>query len=788
MESDTDLRTQPGTRTTPRHTPTRPDAIVTGPAAAYTGEITRSHRRQAEPPERKHVRRALRDHVSTDFRPDVEGLRAVAVVAVILFHANLLGVSGGFIGVDVFFVLSGFLITRLLVRELASTGTLSLREFWARRMRRLLPASLLVVLATVVVGVTLLSALAQRDLAIDTVASGTYTANFVFANRLGDYFGAQLGETLPSPLLHMWSLAVEEQFYVVWPVLLVLLTRKPRQYRRLLIGVIGGLFVAGTVLSMWMTSTSPASAYYLLPARMNELLAGAAVALSAVAIGRIPATWRAWIAWAGLAAITVALFTYDGTIAFPGLAALVPVLGTVAVILGGGPDRLTWSPAWWLEHPALQWIGKHSYALYLWHWPVLVLAAAKWGDLSVFGRLFAVAVAVGLAALSFRFVENPTRHSAWLTARPERSLAIGTVFCLTLTAVGWNVARANQGELAGGGAVDAPVLEVVDAEDPGPDATVADSAAADRTTTPAAADATKSTTSTTLAFPKAPSGALAKLTAATQRVLAQSLAPAPVPSNMKPSLRSARARSQVYTDGCVNVPANSALRLCKYGVKNSSKVMLLTGDSHAAQWFEAINAIAVKRGYALVVLVKSGCPIPSVSLPTPVLRAACPKFHENVYDWITKNKPAVVVASSSYEMPKNGEVAYDLPAPKWAAGVEISLARLREVSDNVVLIGDNPSSVKDPVECLARNLKNASKCNTARDDAVRVDRRSAEVASSAAHGVLFVDTADWFCGPETCPAVVGNILMRRDRTHMTAAAALFLRPLLETAMSTALAS
>lgn len=186
--------------------------------------------------------------------------------------------------------------------------------------------------------------------------------------------------------------------------------------------------------------------------------------------------------------------------------------------------------------------------------------------------------------------------------------------------------------------------------------------------------------------------------------------------------------------------------------------------------------------------MKSGCPIPSVSLPTPVLRAACPKFHENVYDWITKNKPAVVVASSSYEMPKNGEVAYDLPAPKWAAGVEISLARLREVSDNVVLIGDNPSSVKDPVECLARNLKNASKCNTARDDAVRVDRRSAEVASSAAHGVLFVDTADWFCGPETCPAVVGNILMRRDRTHMTAAAALFLRPLLETAMSTALAS
>ena len=775
MDYSTDLQPKPRVRSSPRQ-----------PVTAHTGEITRSHRRPAESPGRRQVRRSLRDHVSNDFRPDVEGLRAVAVVAVILFHANLLGVSGGYVGVDVFFVLSGFLITRLLVRELASTGTLSLRDFWARRMRRLLPASLLVVLATVIVGVTVLSALAQRDLAIDTVASGTYTANFVFASRLGDYFGAQLGETLPSPLLHMWSLAVEEQFYVVWPVLLVLLTRRPRQYRRLLLGVVGGLFVVGTVVSIWMTNRSPASAYYLLPARMNELLAGAAVALSATAIARIPAATRAVIAWVGLAAIAFTLFAYDGTVAFPGVAALLPVLATVAVIIGGGPDRTTSSPAWWLEHPVLQWIGKHSYALYLWHWPVLVLAAAKWGDLSVFGRLFAIAVAVGLSALSFRFVEDPARHSGWLAARPQRSLAIGTIFCLTLTAVGWNVANANRGELAGGGAVDAPVLEVVD------DAVVDDPAADDVATQPVVAAPAPSVavaeaiTSTTIAYPTAPTGALARLTASTQKVLDRSIGAAPVPSNLKPSLRSARARSQVYTDGCVIVPATSTLRPCKYGVKGSTKLMLLTGDSHAAQWFEAMNAIAVKRGYALVVLVKSGCPIPAVSLPTPVLRASCPKFHENVYDWITKNKPAVVIASSSYEMPKNGEVAFDLPAPKWAAGVEASLARFREVSDNVVLIGDNPSSVKDPVECLARNLKDVSKCNTDRSDAVRLDRRSAEVASSASHDVVFVDTADWFCGPEVCPAVVGNILMRRDRTHMTAAAALFLQPLLEAAMASAL--
>src|SRR5512141_947228 len=167
-----------------------------------------------------------------EFRPDIEGMRAVAVIAVILFHARISRFSGGFVGVDVFFVLSGFLITRLLLREVARTGTISLSRFWARRARRLLPASCVVVVVTVIASQVMLSPIAQRPLATDALAAGGFVINIVFAARLGDYFASQLGRT-PSPLLHFWSLAVEEQFYLFWPLTLLALHRRPRRYRRL---------------------------------------------------------------------------------------------------------------------------------------------------------------------------------------------------------------------------------------------------------------------------------------------------------------------------------------------------------------------------------------------------------------------------------------------------------------------------------------------------------------------------------------------------------------------------
>ena len=215
-------------------------------------------------------------------------------------------VGGGFVGVDVFFVISGFLITRLLLAELAATGVVSLRGFWARRARRILPAATLTVVVTVLAARRVLPPLSLPALATDAIGAGTFTINFVFAHRLGDYFGAQLGATSPSPLLHYWSLAVEEQFYLLWPPLLVVLCRRPAQYRRLVFAAVLALAGSGFVIGLWLTAHQPSWAFFLLPARMSELLAGAALAVAGTAMTALAAPWRAALGWAGPAGIAVA--------------------------------------------------------------------------------------------------------------------------------------------------------------------------------------------------------------------------------------------------------------------------------------------------------------------------------------------------------------------------------------------------------------------------------------------------------------------------------------------------
>ncbi len=383
---------------------------------------------------------------------------------VVLFHARVPGFEGGFVGVDVFFVVSGFLITRLLLTELARTGTISLSSFWARRARRLLPASVLVLAVTVAISRLMLDPLAQRSVATDALACAAFVSNFVFAHRLGDYFGAQLGELRPSPLLHFWSLAVEEQFYLVWPLTLFVATRRPRQFRRLLLTVILAGAAVSLLVSIWLTAVRPTWAFYLLPARMGELLAGAALAAAGPAFRSVDARLRAGLGWFGLFAVSVAVLRYDASTPFPGSAVLLPVLGTVLVLVAGGAGGLAVGPVAALRHPAAQWIGHRSYTIYLWHWPALVLFAARYGPLSLTQRLAVVALSVGLAAATTAYIEDPVRHLRWLAVRPARGLALGGALCSLALGVG-GLARATGPVLDSGAVAAAPVLAVA-APDP----------------------------------------------------------------------------------------------------------------------------------------------------------------------------------------------------------------------------------------------------------------------------------------------------------------------------------
>jgi peptidoglycan/LPS O-acetylase OafA/YrhL len=733
------------------------------------------------------IRRSLGAHLDEGFRPDIEGLRAIAVIAVVLYHAQLLGVHGGFVGVDVFFVLSGFLITRLILGELAATGRLALRAFWARRARRLLAASALVLVVTAIATHLILPPLSQGSVVVDTVAAATFTSNIVFAHRLGTYFGAQLGESTPSPLLHFWSLSVEEQFYLCWPPLLAVLTRRPRQYRRLLLIAIAVFGTTGFVLAAWLTPRAPSWAFYLLPTRMGELLAGALLAVLGTQVRQIPPAARAAMAWLGVAVIVVICFRFDETMPWPGTAVLVPVVATMAVIVGGGVAGLSWGPTRVLGVGVLQWVGRHSYAIYLWHWPVLVFAAARGGPLSWQARVVAIVIAVGLAALSYQLIEQPVRHDRWLAAVPARGLAFGAAMILVGLTAAWGLARSIP-DFAGGQVAATPQLlpaAGVPAPTAATTATTA-TAGAPAATVPAGTAPATTLTTATPATPVAPDlraapGEVPGLVASLQQALATASVPAAVPANLRPSLAHARDHALPYDQDCVNIGRDPTLKPCDFGVVDAPRTIVLYGDSHAVQWFEPLQKIALQRGYRLVLLAKGGCPVTDVSVKTPILHTTCPPYRDAAIQWIDQHDPSVVIVSDAYTQ-------YDDDAPTWAAGADKTMARLTAVAPHVVVIGDNPTSRTDPPSCLSASTADAAACATTRERAVRTDRIAGESAAAGNHGATFIDTTDWFCTPTTCPVVVGDLLVLRDQTHLTPPMAEFLTPVLDAALAPVLAA
>ena len=397
------------------------------------------------------------------FRADVEGLRAVAVLLVVLYHAGVPGVTGGYVGVDVFFVLSGFLITGLLVRELRTTGTVSLRRFWARRVRRLLPVATLVLVVTTLASLVLLPPLDRGTVVGDARASALYVANGWFALTDADY-------TSPSgrsPLLHLWSLSLEEQFYAVWPVLLLGVAAAGHgQGRRWWLGtrrrtvlVVTVLTAVSLALSAQLSSGLGPWAYYGLHTRAWELLVGAGLALAVPSVRRLPVRARAAAGWCGLGLVVGAALVLDDSTAFPGTAAGFPVLGTALLVVAGAST--TAGPSGWLSTPLPRYVGRLSYSWYLWHWPCLVLLAGvgRTGEDEPAPAarvvLLAVTVSLLLAVLTHHLVEQPVRHARGLT---DRRTALGLGAALTALVVAL--------PLLVPGPADAPTLDVAAVVEP----------------------------------------------------------------------------------------------------------------------------------------------------------------------------------------------------------------------------------------------------------------------------------------------------------------------------------
>ena len=505
------------------------------------------------------------------FRPDIEGLRGVAVLLVVLGH--LTGwPRGGFVGVDVFFVISGYLITGLLVSERQRTGRISLRRFYLRRVRRLLPAGILVLAVTDAAATLLLVPARAHETVLDSFWALGFLANVHFASLGTDYFSLTRA---PSAVQHYWSLSVEEQFYLVWPCLLM--AALAARGRRALVVVAAAAVALSLVWSVISTSRTPASAYFSSPARAWELGAGALLALLAP---RVP-SWIAWVGGVGLLASVVVITPTTGV---PGYALLLPVLSTVAILAAGG-ERLG------LSLLPVRFVGRISYSLYLWHWPVIVLGGTLPGGTTAVAKAGLLLMAGALATASYYLVERPWRSAHHDPSRARRlaapAYATAVVAALALAFVGTtsDIPRAR---------TPAPVP----AEPGAPD---------------------------TLA-----------------QEIRSGLRASDWPGDLDAELVDAGAPEWIH-DKCLDVSAKNEVR-CVYGPAGGRESVALLGDSVGVSWLPALRRAADERSARIHVLTRRQCPN-AIGIVSP----SCTEHQQWAIGAVQRLRPDVVVLSARYE-------------------------------------------------------------------------------------------------------------------------------------------
>jgi peptidoglycan/LPS O-acetylase OafA/YrhL len=369
------------------------------------------------------------------FRPDVQGMRAVAIFLALVYHAGVPGFSGGYVGIEVFFVISGFVITGLLLRERAATHATSLRSFYGRRARRILPAATLVIIVTVVVSYHSLGPLVGHETAVDGQWAALFLANIHFQATHTNYLVAQAA---PSPLLNYWSLGVEEQFYIVYPTLILLVgwwARKGSLRTRLTL-VLVAIIVASYAYSIIHTSVDPQGAYFSLLTRSWELALGGLIALHGHLLRRIPGAWAALASWVGLAMIMITSVTLNANSVYPGALVAIPTLGA-GLVIAAGASQPTWGVERMLRLRPFQFLAAISFPLYLWHWPILQIAAQARGvqTLPVWDNVGLLVIAGVLSTLTYYFFENPIRHARILASRRWASIVMGVILVAATLAV-----------------------------------------------------------------------------------------------------------------------------------------------------------------------------------------------------------------------------------------------------------------------------------------------------------------------------------------------------------------
>lgn len=667
------------------------------------------------------------------FQPEIQGLRAVAVLVVVLYHLWPNRLTGGYVGVDVFFVISGYLITSHMYREVQRTGRVALFQFWARRIRRLLPASIFV-LGVSLLGVFIwLPATVWEVSARQLAASGLYVQNWILANDAVDYSAMHNDATVAQ---HYWSLSVEEQFYLVWPVVLMgvlFFARRsaersgridmpsPRTTLILGISLVGAMSLA---YSIFLTAQSQATAYFVTPTRVWEFAAGALVSL--VFLDRqFTGKTASVLAWAGIALICISALAYDSSTPFPGWTAALPVAGTALVLVyAGNGARL--APAWWLSRKPMIFLGDVSYGLYLWHWPLIVLAPYILGERPAFTEKIPILLlSVLLAWLTKIVVEDPLRRGKLLRAS-WRAYVFAAGSAALVAALSFGLATAPYAYSG-----DADTRKLGSCYGPG--------------------------------------------------ALQQANNCGPVtgvePPNPVPALV-AKQNSEPAHKGCQTGITESEIFSCDLGVEkaNAKTTVAIVGDSHATAWFAAMDELGKLQHWHVKTYTKSSCPASTAvrilpSETTDQAQRSCAEWNRKVNAEIEADNDISIVFTASYSTAytfKTG-LGNALKNPG-ADGFKETWRQWMAAGKEVVAFDDVPRTNGEYVPtCLAENPEDPLACAVPRTKAYPANTVIGNAgAAMRAEGVRQISLRDQFCDDRLCYPVVGSMIVYRDYSHISA--------------------
>ena len=637
---------------------------------------------------------------ASEYRPDIEGLRGIAILSVVLYHLDPRLLPGGFTGVDVFFVISGFLITGILLREYQTSGRIDLLAFWARRARRILPSASLVLAVSAVLSLLMIWPLVLKQIGRDILTAAIFGLNWRAASRAVDY--SDPGEDL-SPVIHYWSLAVEEQFYVVWPILLIalffLVRRTGLKPLPVLAGVTALILAGSLAYCLYLSPINQPQAFFGTFTRVWQLLAGASAAVFLTYGSN--RDWRisTVLGPVGLFMIALGFILIMPKDPYPGMLALLPVTGAAMVILAGAASR----PANWASRILSVWpltfVGRVSYVWYLWHWPILFFAKEAYPTAGPMLYALALSLSFAAAVATHYFFENPLRFHPLLVQSKLRSQGLGLAMVAVMALAGYGLAQYARGM--------------------------------------------------TITFSDG------------RQVLVEAIT---------------RDRSPAYDLDCHASQIQTTHAPCIFGKQGAKPEVVLFGDSHAAQFFDAVNVASTSRNTTFLMRSKSGCPAIDGLTWSPKFKRIyieCDQWRRGVLSVVRDIRPKLMILSNvtgyvPVGSDASGEATID-PGKRlqlYNEALRRMIVQLLEYADRVVIIADTPRLPEEVARCLYRNPANEQACVWPAESVISNYDLTPAVADLNGRASI-VDLNPLICPQGVCRAIVDGKPVFYDQAHIS---------------------